>query len=512
MNGQILHAPVILELGPEFYDEVDAAKFPTLKLRYRNQAAARTVGLDGLSDERWVAHFGRFEPFPGNLARPLALRYHGHQFRHYNPDLGDGRGFLQAQFVSDGIVYDLGTKGSGKTPYSRGGDGRLTLKGAVREALATEMLESLGVNTSKTLSFIETGESLVRHDEPSPTRAAVLVRLSEGHIRIGTFQRLAYFDEVANIKKLTDYCLRHYYPTVRRSGAGSSEVRAANGTSTGNGIHGASGDATGDGARGASGDATNDAAVGASADDGARFFQAVTLRTARLAAEWMIAGFVHGVLNSDNINISGESFDYGPYRFLPNYDPTFTAAYFDQQGLYSYGRQPITMVWNLEQLAESLLKAYPDLPVDDILMTFGDEFNTATKTLFFRRLNLRARVDAEDDALMTEFFRFLEKNRAPFEQTFFDLYGGVNEARLQRSPQKDVYASAAFSALRAELQKFTPDNEAKLSHPYFANAKPCTLLIDEIEEIWAPIAAADDWSRFEAKLSEIRAFREVYTS
>ena len=147
------------------------------------------------TDEEWAAHFCRFEPLPGNLPQPLALRYHGHQFRVYNPDIGDGRGFLFAQLRDDrGRLLDLGTKGSGQTPYSRTADGRLTLKGGVREVLATEMLEALGVNTSKTFALFETGEELERGDEPSPTRSAVLMRLSHGHIRIGTFQRLAFFE------------------------------------------------------------------------------------------------------------------------------------------------------------------------------------------------------------------------------------------------------------------------------------------------------------------------------
>src|SRR6185312_15585133 len=153
-------------------------------------------GLDTLTDAEWTDHFGRFQPIAGSFETPLALRYHGHQFQTYNPDLGDGRGFLFAQLRdADGRLLDLGTKGSGRTPWSRGADGRLTLKGGVREVLATEMLEALGVPTSKTFSLIETGEALERHDEPSPTRGAVLVRLSHSHIRIGTFQRLAYLKD-----------------------------------------------------------------------------------------------------------------------------------------------------------------------------------------------------------------------------------------------------------------------------------------------------------------------------
>src|ERR1700749_1379265 len=177
-----------LSLGAEFYDPVAPADFPELTLRYRNQRAAASVGLDALSTQQWLEHFGRFAPISGSLEQPLALRYHGPQFQTYNPDLGDGRGFLFAQLHDEsGRLLDLGTKGSGRTPWSRMGDGRLTLKGGVREVLATSMLEALGAPTSKSLSLIETGENLERQDDPSPTRSSVLVRLSWSHIRFGTF-------------------------------------------------------------------------------------------------------------------------------------------------------------------------------------------------------------------------------------------------------------------------------------------------------------------------------------
>lgn len=150
-------------------DPVQAADFPQTILRFRNDRAAAEIGLETLSDDEWVAHLGRFQPLPGTLPGPFAMRYHGHQFRQYNSDLGDGRGFTFAQMTAtDGRMLELGTKGSGQTPYSRFGDGRLTLKGGVREILATEMLEALNVPTSRTLSIIETGEALHRGDEPSP--------------------------------------------------------------------------------------------------------------------------------------------------------------------------------------------------------------------------------------------------------------------------------------------------------------------------------------------------------
>ncbi|MEZ6024442.1 MAG: protein adenylyltransferase SelO family protein, partial [Hyphomonadaceae bacterium] len=167
------------KLGPEFADPVSPARFPQHVIRWRNQAWAAQIGLDTLSDAEWEAHFAAFTPLPDNMPAPLAMRYHGHQFRVYNPDLGDGRGFLFAQLRDDaGRLLDLATKGSGQTPYSRRADGRLTLKGGVREVLAASMLDALGVYTSKAFSLIETGEALIRGDEPSPTRSSVLARLS----------------------------------------------------------------------------------------------------------------------------------------------------------------------------------------------------------------------------------------------------------------------------------------------------------------------------------------------
>ena len=227
----------ILEIADFLADPVEGADFPETILRYRNDRAAVSIGLDGLSHEQWIAHFGRFAPIAGSLPQPLALRYHGHQFRVYNPEIGDGRGFLFAQLRDErGRLLDLGTKGSGQTPWSRFGDGRLTLKGAVREILATEMLEALGVETSKTFTVIETGEKLHRGDEPSPTRSAVLFRLNHGHIRIGSFQRLATIGDTDSLKRLVAYALDRYFGEPdggRRSGAAARACRATNGAARG---------------------------------------------------------------------------------------------------------------------------------------------------------------------------------------------------------------------------------------------------------------------------------------
>lgn len=462
--------PVITELGPDFYDPVVAATFPKALPRFLNRPQAQLLGITSdIKDLDWKKHFCDFSPLPENLPQPLALRYHGHQFRHYNADLGDGRGFLFAQFLTeDQKLLDLGTKGSGQTPYSRNGDGRLTLKGAFREALATELLLSLGVNTSKTFCFFETGEQLERNDEPSPTRSAVLTRLSHGHIRIGTFQRLATLVQKENLRKLLDYCVKYYYPALLVTSEAGSMERAS------------------------------------------QFLKAVSHELANMTAQYMISGFVHGVLNSDNMNITGESFDYGPYRFMPVYNSNFTAAYFDHQGLYSYGRQPSAIFWNLQQLGLSLQSLFPDLDAVTILHDFGTDFSGLMTKMFFHRLNLKRRGDPEDDQLLSEFFLFLANEKLHFEQTFFDLFGGLNPERLKRSPQAKDYASEEFKTLSNALKNYVPADESLLENSYFQNSHPCTLLIDEIESIWSHIETHDDWSFFEKKISEIQKFRGIY--
>lgn len=476
--ANVVLSPPILELGPDFYDEVVPAYFPKAILRFRNQSAAKSVGLEGFSESEWQNAFWSFQALQGNLQKPLALRYHGHQFGVYNPQLGDGRGFLFAQLAeqletaasSKKKILDLGTKGSGTTPYSRQGDGRLTLKGAFREALCTELLESLGVNTSQTLSIFETGEDLVRGDEPSPTRSAVLVRLSHSHLRIGTFQRLARLNEKENLKKLIEYSLEHYNFDVIQT---DPSERAT------------------------------------------EFLKQVVHRAASLSASYMTAGFVHGVLNTDNINITGESFDYGPYRFLPFYDPQFTAAYFDHQGLYCFGRQPVSFLFALEQLAVSMSIVFPELAYKEILEGFSEDFNTAFRFSFLKRLNLKplALLEASEDEttadLVTAFFIFLEEKKIPFEQCFFDFFGGWEAQRLNASPFWKDYES---SNLKSFFKKFQISDVEKMNHPYLKQPKPETLLIDEIEALWKPIAEKDDWHPFQQKVQALRSFRGLYKS
>ncbi|MBT2133223.1 YdiU family protein [Croceibacterium sp. LX-88] len=436
--------PQILSLADWLGDPVKPADFPRHDLRFRNQRWAKAVGLDGLNDEEWIGHFGRFEPLADNLPQPLALRYHGHQFRVYNPEIGDGRGFTFAQMRDGGgRLLELGTKGSGLTPYSRTADGRLTLKGAVREILATEMLEALGVYTSKTFSVIETGEELERGDEPSPTRSAVLVRMSHSHVRIGTFQRLLAFEEDGHMRQLVDYCLAQF-----------------------------------------PGPPPPDDAPGRDEPAVVLMHQAVE-RLADLAASYMVAGFVHGVLNSDNMNVTGESFDYGPWRWLPQWDPAFTAAYFDHSGLYAFGRQPEAIRWNLTQLAISLTLLVEAPPLVAAIERFPDLYHQAITRRFCWRLGLESQGVEADMHLIAAAEQTMRGDGTGPARFFFDYRGG----RSAQGPLAERLAS--YSAVTND-------------HPYWSGDAPQAMLIDEVEAIWSAIAERDDWQPLHDKVAAVR--------
>lgn len=478
--------PRFAELGADYGDPVAAAEFPQTILRHRNDRAAADVGLDTLTEAEWIAHFGRFEPLPGQPG-PIAMRYHGHQFRTYNPDLGDGRGFLAAQIretPQDELpqeaalrergdrqerLLDLGTKGSGTTPWSRSGDGRLTLKGGVREILAAAMLESLGVPTSRALSLIETGEALERGDEPSPTRSAVLVRLSHSHIRFGTFQRAAYHNRPDMIEALIEHVRSLYHPQIPASGSPAIDAPAA--------LH------------------------------------AIVAASAKLTARWIAAGFVHGVLNTDNLNVTGESFDYGPWRFLPWYQPGFTAAYFDNNGLYAFARQPEAVFWNLTQLAGCLKLVAEAEPLTEALNSFGPTYLRELRAAFLMRLGVKSLGEAADQRLLDATLALLREGGAGlrWEPLFFDWFGGfASSARALGGARSKLYQGETFDAFRFALFEHEPDRPERLEHPMFAQSQPEEMLIDDVEALWADIAMADDWSSLQTKLTRLETARQAW--
>ncbi|MBC6475135.1 MAG: YdiU family protein [Hormoscilla sp. GM102CHS1] len=459
------YEPALESLGDDYYDEVAGAEFPQDILRWRNDDLLSQLGLDPkqVRDEHFIEAFGKLQG-----VRPfLALRYHGYQFGTYNPQLGDGRGFLYGQVRGmDGELYDLGTKGSGRTPYSRSADGRLTLKGGVREVLAAEALHRLGVCTSRCLSMVETGEQLWRGDEPSPTRSSVMVRFSRSHIRFGTFERLRYFERTDLIEKLLDHVIDIYYPphpplVIKESAA----------------------------------------------DRYLRFYEELVQRVAALVAQWMAAGFCHGVLNTDNMSITGESFDYGPYAFIPYYNPNFTAAYFDYYGRYSYGNQSQVCKWNLEMLQVALSKVIPAAEMDSILARFDEYYQSSYRELMMKRLGLESGGKAEELLKLT--IEVLKDTQVGYQQFFMALSEEFEPSWRDDAEHIPNFASAIpwekwrrlYQGVLQSLPAAEMDNVASRLEKY----NPKTVLLrPAIESVWEQIVASDNWQPFYQLVQDIK--------
>lgn len=464
------------DLGDDYYDIVVAAEFPRHMLRFRNDALLPILGLDPqtVTDADFIDAFGHFR----GQQPLLAMRYHGYQFGEYNSRLGDGRGFLYSQIRGvDGELYDLGTKGSGTTPYSRGADGRLTLKGGVREVLAAEMLHRLGVRTSRCLSLIETGEALWRGDEPSPTRSSVMVRFSRSHIRFGTFERFHYLGRKDLIQNLLDHVIEYYYPHLL-----DQEDRYL------------------------------------------RFYAELVQRVADLVAQWMSVGFCHAVLNTDNMSITGESFDYGPYAFINQYDPKFTAAYFDYSGRYCYGNQANACYWNLQML-QVPLKAWIDpLAMEQALSQFTPVYETTYRVRMLRKLGFEIGLDQISnelgEALLKQTLQLLWESKVGYHDFFMAL-------RQQFSPHWREHPDQIFNQVVNEAPEHQADavnhclerwrslyHQALSSLPIdemetitqrLGQHNPTTVIIrPEIEAIWQAITLEDDWNPFYDLLKRIQ--------
>lgn len=469
------YIPALESLGDDFYDLVAAAEFPQHRLRFRNDDLLARLGLEqaAISDGHFIAAFGQFrgrEPF-------LALRYHGYQFGQYNPFLGDGRGFLYGQVRGiDGELYDLGTKGSGPTPYSRGGDGRLTLKGGVREVLAAEALHALGVTTSRTLSLVETGEALWRGDEPSPTRSSVMVRFSRSHIRFGSFERLHYHDRPDLMAKLLEHVIDVYYPGPRLYRDRPERFLA--------------------------------------------FYDELVDRVAALAAQWMAVGFCHGVLNTDNMSITAESFDYGPYAFIDRYDPSFTAAYFDHGGRYSYGNQPGICQLNLKALQTPLADLMAAADLEQLLTSYPKRYEQHYQTRMLAKLGLTSLTqnlpqDLAQD-LVSETLTLLEAMAVGYHDFFLAL---TQQFSPQWRDQPEAIFATSLAASHPEaahqldtwrrtyhrsLQSLPPEAMATAADQLGRTNPKIVLLRPNIEAIWEPITLTDDWQPFYQLLQDLQ--------
>lgn len=340
-----------------------------------NTALARDLGLaaEDLQGPEGVGLLtGHALP---EAARPLAQAYAGHQFGGFSPQLGDGRAILVGELVDPaGLRWDLHLKGSGRTPFARGGDGRAVLGPVLREYLVSEAMAAMGIPTTRALAACGTGDKVLRQFGLEP--GAVLARVASSHLRVGTFQFFAARGEIDKLRLLTDYAIARHDP-----------------------------DLTG----------TEGAVL--------KFLGRVGERQARLVAQWMGIGFVHGVMNTDNTTISGETIDYGPCAFLETYDPAAVYSSIDQRGRYAYGNQPAIMLWNLARLAEAvlpLISADEDRAVAQASEVIGQTqtvYRHAWEEVFARKLGLIE----PDAALIDDMHRLWEGQDVDFTQFFREL-------------------------------------------------------------------------------------------
>jgi serine/tyrosine/threonine adenylyltransferase len=362
-----------------------AARAPRL-IRF-NRALAETLGLDlADADEARLAQVFSGQVIPVG-AEPLAQAYAGHQFGHFNPQLGDGRALLLGEVVSpEGQRFDIQLKGSGPTAFSRRGDGMAALGPVLREYIVSEAFAALGVPATRALAAVATGEQVVRE---TLLPGAVFTRVAASHIRVGTFQFFAAEGDVEAVRDLADYVIDRHYPQAR---AAENPYLA--------------------------------------------MLTLVAERQAKLIARWLSIGFIHGVMNTDNMAISGETIDFGPCAFLDDYDPRKVFSSIDQRGRYAYANQPGIGQWNIARLAECLL---PLLDADEdkatdaanaVLKDFGDVFQAAWLQAFRDKLGVTG--EAEDDrALISDLLDLMHKGEADFTLAFralSKLAGGADEA------------------------------------------------------------------------------------
>ena len=420
------------QLPDHFYASAALTPVAAPQLVKLNIPLARTLGLDPvwLSGPDGVAMLSGSHMPPG--VQPLALAYAGHQFGHFVPQLGDGRALLLGDVTdASGAIREVQLKGSGRTAYSRRGDGRAALGPVLREYVVSEAMAAMGVPTTRALAAVLTGEQVMRE---TPLPGAVIARVASSHIRVGTFQFFAARQDINGLRTLADFAIARHYPDASQAPAPYLA-----------------------------------------------FLEHVIAAQADLVAQWMLKGFIHGVMNTDNMAISGEPIDYGPCAFMEQYDPTTVFSFIDERGRYAYGNQPSMALWNLTRLAEALLPLLADnqeqaIPVaQQALSTFEGRFQATYLEGLRAKLGLKT-VQPEDAGLFRSLLETMQAEQTDFTQIFralstseaiagedvpetlatFGSWLTLWRQRLAQEPEEPV--SARVAAMKQVNPAFIPRN------------------------------------------------------
>lgn len=375
------------------YTEPSPVSSPRLIAFNRELAEELGLGVEAVTDEQLAAILAGNEV--PERAEPLAMAYAGHQFGNFVPQLGDGRAILLGEVIDTCQKRrDIQLKGAGRTPFSRGGDGRSPLGPVLREYLVSEAMHALGVPTTRALGAVTTGETVMRE---TAQPGAILCRVAAGHVRVGTFEYFAARGDTESVRRLADYVIARHYPVLA-----SEEVSCL------------------------------------------ALLQAVADRQAALVADWMSLGFIHGVMNTDNMSIAGETIDYGPCAFMDRYHPDTVFSFIDQGGRYAYSNQSVLAQWNLARFAETLL---PLLDEDqeravslatDIIRGFSDQYERERRTRMNAKLGLATEQDG-DEQLVDDLLQIMADNGVDFTQLFRRL------ADAAENPDNDATVRMLFN-------------------------------------------------------------------
>jgi len=399
-------------LPDRFHARLPPTPVAAPKLIRVNEALARELGLD----PAWLTSPDGVEVLAGNRipdgAEPIAQAYAGHQFGGFSPQLGDGRAILLGEVMTpDGRRRDIQLKGSGPTPFSRRGDGRAALGPVLREYVVSEAMHALGIPTTRALAAVTTGEHVFRE---TALPGAVLTRIAASHIRVGTFQYFAARQDIEGVRILADHVIARHHPAARDA---EKPYRA--------------------------------------------LLEAVVAAQADLVARWMLVGFIHGVMNTDNMTVSGETIDFGPCAFMDAFDPLQVYSSIDHGGRYAFGNQPRIAIWNLTRLAEALLpllgeeQAVAIAEAQEVLASFAPRFEAAWQSGLARKLGISAMREG-DVALIEDLMQRMAENEADFTLTFRRL------ADAALSPAADADIRALFRD-PAAFDAWTPGWRARLA-------------------------------------------------
>jgi uncharacterized protein YdiU (UPF0061 family) len=393
-------------------------------------------------------------------ADPIAMAYAGHQFGHFVPQLGDGRAILLGEVIdADGVRRDIQLKGSGPTPFSRRGDGRAALGPVLREYIISEAMAALGIPTTRSLAAVMTGESVLRE---TPLPGAVLTRVASSHIRVGTFQYFAARGDTEGVRRLADHVIARHYPQAAKADRPYHAL-----------------------------------------------LEGVIARQADLVARWLLVGFIHGVMNTDNTSISGETIDYGPCAFMDHYDPAMVFSSIDEMGRYAYANQPRIVLWNLTRLAECLLPLFSEQQdraiseAQSALADFAERFNSAYQAGLREKLGLFTVRDG-DSALAEGLLDTMAKNQADFTLTFRRLSDAALDPALDRDVRHLFAEPAAYDDWAVRWRQRISDEPQAPAARQAAMRRVNPAFIPRNHRVEAVIEAAvnrDDFAPFEELLT-----------